>query len=56
MKVQAYVSVGFIHDRRDEIEIPDEELEGKTGDEREDVISDYVREWAMEHVEWGWTE
>lgn len=42
--------------RHDEIEIPDDELEGLSPDEREMKINEYVRDWAHEYINWSWTE
>jgi hypothetical protein len=55
MKVKVILSIGYPSaDHRDVIEIPDEELEGLTESEREDVINENVREWADNYIEIDW--
>ncbi len=47
--LKIYLTIGFpgaMH--RDEIEVED--------DATEEQIEEEVRDWAMNHVEWGWTE
>jgi hypothetical protein len=52
MIVKATLSIGFIAaDREDEIEIPDEELDGLDANAQEQVINKYLRDWAWNYIE-----
>jgi len=56
-KVKVSVGVGLAGCiKRDEIEIPDEELEGLEGDERENVIAEYAKDWMYEQIDWDFEE
>lgn len=54
------VSAHFSSDPNDVLEIPDDELEGLSPEEREDVIEEYVVEWvsnvAASEIENNWQE
>lgn len=57
MIVKAYVRMGLVGCKiTDEIEIDDEDLEGLSEDERENLIGEYVQDWIWNHVEYGWDE
>jgi len=54
-KFIAYVSVGFVGcDREKEFEVPDDELEGLSDLERENLLGEYARDTIFNYVEWGW--
>lgn len=56
MKISVYVATNKIgSDITDEIEVPDEELDGLTAEQREARIESEAREWLFENIEWGWT-
>lgn len=56
MKVKVGLSIGFpAAQKTSVIEIPDEELEGKSQEEKEEIINEYVRSWAEDHIETWWT-
>jgi hypothetical protein len=38
------------------VDIPDEDLEGRTESEKELIISEYFRDELWNMIEWGWTE
>ena len=45
--IYCHLSIGY-GSREDEIEVED--------DATEDEIQEAVKDWAMEYVEWGWSE
>lgn len=45
-----------IHGYSDEFEVHDEDLEGLTDEEREDLIGQMVQESVANQVSWGWEE
>lgn len=52
MKIKGYISLGAMNDEQtEEIEIPDEELEGKSDVEREIVIYQYLQNVLNPYVE-----
>lgn len=55
MKVTFWVATDRIGSKCERtIEIPDEELEGLTPDEQEDLIEEYGKEEIWWMAEWGW--
>jgi hypothetical protein len=57
MKVNAYLSIGYpAADHSDIIEVPDDELEGLSEDRRDEVINEYVQDWADNYIQVGWKE
>jgi len=57
MKIEAYLSIGFATANHEEIiEIPDEDLEGLTKEEKDDYINECVQEWADNYIEIDWRE
>lgn len=57
MKIQVYLTIGYSSaDHEDELEIPDEDLEGLTPEQKNNLIDEEVREWASNYIEWGWKE
>jgi len=55
MKVKVALSTGFaIGEHKGVIEVPDEWLEGKTEEQRDEVIQQQVNEWAWEHIDLSW--
>ena len=57
MKIKAFVSTKYIGSKvEDEIEIPDDELEDLSPEEREKAIQETVMEWMYQNIDWGWSE
>jgi hypothetical protein len=57
MLVTVWIETNNVGSRcEDQIEIPDEELEGLTGAEREDAIAAACRDVIWNMAEWGWSE
>jgi hypothetical protein len=55
LKISVYVGTHYVGSEvEDEIEIPDEELEGKNEQEQDDLIDEYAREWMFNNIDWGW--
>ncbi|MDA8212185.1 MAG: hypothetical protein M0021_09950 [Clostridia bacterium] len=54
MKIKVYLSIGCGNDHEDIIEIPDEEIEGKSEDEIEKVLCEHTKEWASNYIDIGW--
>lgn len=55
MRVRAYLSIGYPTAQQwDYIEIDDEELEGLSEQEREELIDREVHYWAQDFIEYGW--
>ena len=55
MKFIVYVETGKVGSRcEDEIDVPDEDLEGLTGLARDRVIEEYAIEVKNEICQWGW--
>jgi hypothetical protein len=40
----------------EEIEIPDEDLEDMTSEERNDYLEELVKEVVFQNIDWGWKE
>lgn len=56
MKITVYVATNKVgSETSDEIEVPDEELDGLSEEAREARIEAEAREWLFENIEWGWT-
>lgn len=57
MIVTGYINTGRVGSETTfEVEIPDEDLEGLTEEEREGYISQLVRDETWNYAEWGWHE
>lgn len=56
MKIELYVSTGMVgSQRKDIIEIDDEELENMSEEEKEKYIDDnYALPWLWEHINFDW--
>lgn len=55
VKLKLYVSTGIVGSEREEIiEIPDEELEGLTGNEKEEVFQEEFDTFMANHCDFGW--
>lgn len=51
-KYEFYLGVGLVGCvRREDYEIPDEDFEDCTEDEKEKIITEYLTEWMWNHVE-----
>jgi len=57
MKIKVHLSIGYpTAYQEDEIEIHDEELEGLSQKEREELLNSYLQEWADNYIETRWEE
>lgn len=58
MKIKVNLSIGFVGAyHEDELEIPDEELEGMTDLQKEDYIYEYyLNPWADNYIDLGYEE
>jgi stress-induced morphogen len=57
MRVTGWVMTNKIGSKVEfDVEIWDEDVEGMTDVERDDAISEAVREAMFERIEWGWKE
>jgi hypothetical protein len=56
MKVEVYVSTNKVGSRiAHVIDVPDEDLEGCTEEERNNYLDEYCSEYVLENlIEWGW--
>lgn len=55
VRVKWEMSIGYpMAKKNGEVEIPDEELEGKTEEEKDEIISEAVWEDAIQYVETYW--
>lgn len=55
MKILVHVQTNKVGSKcEDEIDIPDEELEGLTDEEVESAIEEQAKEAAFNMLEWGW--
>lgn len=55
MKLKVNLGIGLVGcKKQSEIEIPEEELEGLTDTERQDVFQEYANEWAANYIEIWW--
>lgn len=55
MKIKARLGIGFCGaDRKTEINIDDEEIEGMTEEEQNEYINDTVQAWADNYIDIGW--
>ena len=55
MKIKVHLSIGYpTADHDDELEIPDEELEGLSDTAENAYIEEYVQQWADNHIETWW--
>ena len=53
-QVKLTLGIGFAGANHEEtIEIPDEELEGLTGDEKNAVLDDYWKDWSANYIDGG---
>ncbi|MEF2965056.1 hypothetical protein V3851_04365 [Paenibacillus sp. M1] len=55
-KFKFTLGIGFVSGHETTIEIPDEELEGLSKEERDKVIEEYWNEWANDKIDGGWEE
>lgn len=55
MKFKVTLSIGLVGGRHDEIEIPDEDLEGLDNEQREKLINEYWSDWAWNYIDGGAT-
>ena len=56
MKVKAWLDIGYVGTERIEMfDFTADELEGMSEDEVNAYIEEEVREWAFQHIEWGFT-
>lgn len=56
MKIKLTLSIGLLGDREDEHEIPDEELEGMSDEEKAQHLHEYWQEWAWNYIDGGASE
>jgi hypothetical protein len=57
VKFKVTLSIGYATaNQKDELEIPDEELEGLSEQERNNVINEWAQEWANNYIEIDWKE
>jgi len=57
MIIKAYLHLGYVGcDKADEIEIPDDELDGLSEEERSKVIDSHFTEWVFENTDCYWEE
>jgi len=57
MIIKAYLHLGYVGcDKSDEIEIPDDELDGLSEEERSKVIDSHFTEWVFENTDCYWEE
>jgi hypothetical protein len=55
MLIKVSLSIGFPMAKiKDEIEINDKELEGKSEQEKENYINEIVDDWANNYIETSW--
>jgi len=50
------LNIGLNGGRKEEVEIPDEELEGLEEQEKQSFMEDYWKEWSGEYIDGGWSE
>jgi hypothetical protein len=51
MKIKVGLSIGLMDDQRDTLEIPNEELEGLTPEQIEDVCEQWLNDWASNYLD-----
>lgn len=57
MKLKVSISMNYVGcHKQDIINIPDEELEGLTKRDREQIFDELYDEWAANQVDGGWEE
>ena len=57
MKIKVKLSIGYLTAQQDDIiKIDDAELEGKSAEEKEEIINAEVRIWANDFIETWWEE
>ena len=57
MIIKAYLHLGYVGcDKSDEIEIPDDELDGLSEEERRKVIDSHFTAWVFENTDCYWEE
>jgi hypothetical protein len=55
MTIKVYAGTNYVGSTvEDELEIPDEELEGLTEQEQEKHLEETAHEWMIGVVDWGW--
>ena len=53
--IKVSLSIGFAGDVREEtIDIPDDELDGLSAEEKEDVYEGYWKEWSANYIDGSW--
>lgn len=55
MRIEVWMSVGY-GSRRIEVEVPDEDLEGLSEQQREEVFEEYAQGELHNYLEYGWKE
>jgi hypothetical protein len=55
-KFKFTLNIGQVGGREEIEEIPDEDLEGLEGEERENVIQEYYDDWRFNYIDGGWEE
>ncbi len=58
MKIRTWLSIGFSSraERKGEIDVPDDELEGLCDMKKDEVIMGYVQDWANNYIDMGYAE
>lgn len=57
MKIKVHLSIGFYGaDHKDVLDIPDEDLEGLTDDEKYDLLYRETEKWANKYIEFHFEE
>jgi hypothetical protein len=57
MKVEFSVRMHLLGcTRKSVIDVPDDELEGLSEQERDKYIDEYAQDWLWEQIEYGWKE
>lgn len=55
MKIRVWITIGLIGCKQQtEIDVPDDELEGLSEGEQNEVLENYARDFKDEKVDWGW--
>jgi hypothetical protein len=56
MKIKISVSTGLVGSRREEeVEVPDQDLEGLSQEEQEKYLDEYAQEWLWSHIDFAWS-
>lgn len=57
MIINAKLSIGFPSAcRTGEIDIPDEDLAGLSPEAQENMIQEWLKDWAFEYIEWSYEQ